>query len=123
MLRAESQVVPVSAVGLGDCTGGNVLTHGPLAQLVAHLHDTQGVVGSSPERPTQAPHGHTARPHRTATVYGNPQIRGREGPVRRTHFRPARLHWVSMLKRTREAKRLRMAGRHLYPWLLLGGGW
>ncbi len=26
---------------------------GPLAQLVAHLHDAQGVVGSSPARPTQ----------------------------------------------------------------------
>ncbi len=27
-------------------------THGPLAQLVAHLHDAQGVRGSSPLRPT-----------------------------------------------------------------------
>ncbi len=27
--------------------------YGPLAQLVAHLHDTQGVVGSSPARPTR----------------------------------------------------------------------
>jgi hypothetical protein len=26
---------------------------GPLAQLVAHLHDAQGVTGSSPVRPTQ----------------------------------------------------------------------
>ena len=26
--------------------------HGPLAQLVAHLHDAQGVTGSSPVRPT-----------------------------------------------------------------------
>ena len=26
---------------------------GPLAQLVAHLHDAQGVRGSSPLRPTQ----------------------------------------------------------------------
>src|SRR5665213_1277162 len=34
-------------------TGGNVDPHGPLAQLVAHLHDTQGVVGSSPARPTE----------------------------------------------------------------------
>ncbi len=25
---------------------------GPLAQLVAHLHDAQGVTGSSPVRPT-----------------------------------------------------------------------
>src|ERR1035437_3346826 len=32
---------------------GIVLVHGPLAQLVAHLHDTQGVVGSSPARPTR----------------------------------------------------------------------
>ena len=32
---------------------GIVLVHGPLAQLVAHLHDTQGVVGSSPARPTK----------------------------------------------------------------------
>ncbi len=31
---------------------GNVTRYGPLAQLVAHLHDTQGVVGSSPARPT-----------------------------------------------------------------------
>ena len=26
---------------------------GPLAQLVAHLHDAQGVTGSSPVRPTR----------------------------------------------------------------------
>jgi hypothetical protein len=26
---------------------------GPLAQLVAHLHDAQGVTGSSPVRPTK----------------------------------------------------------------------
>src|SRR5208282_5142803 len=32
--------------------GGNVVAHGPLAQLVAHLHDAQGVRGSSPLRPT-----------------------------------------------------------------------
>src|SRR5438132_6405050 len=30
----------------------NVRFHGPLAQLVAHLHDAQGVGGSSPSRPT-----------------------------------------------------------------------
>jgi hypothetical protein len=30
-----------------------VVADGPLAQLVAHLHDAQGVVGSSPARPTQ----------------------------------------------------------------------
>ena len=36
-------------VGRAD---GNVARYGPLAQLVAHLHDTQGVVGSSPARPT-----------------------------------------------------------------------
>ena len=29
---------------------------GPLAQLVAHLHDTQGVRGSSPLRPTTLPY-------------------------------------------------------------------
>jgi len=34
---------------------GNVARYGPLAQLVAHLHDTQGVVGSSPARPTRKP--------------------------------------------------------------------
>jgi hypothetical protein len=28
-------------------------TRGPLAQLVAHLHDAQGVTGSSPVRPTK----------------------------------------------------------------------
>jgi hypothetical protein len=33
--------------------GGTVRCLGPLAQLVAHLHDTQGVVGSSPARPTE----------------------------------------------------------------------
>jgi hypothetical protein len=32
---------------------GIVVAVGPLAQLVAHLHDAQGVVGSSPARPTQ----------------------------------------------------------------------
>src|ERR1700722_5194194 len=32
---------------------GMVPPYGPLAQLVAHLHDTQGVVGSSPARPTE----------------------------------------------------------------------
>src|SRR5665811_1686804 len=32
---------------------GIVLLHGPLAQLVAHLHDAQGVTGSSPVRPTR----------------------------------------------------------------------
>ncbi len=31
---------------------GIVIAVGPLAQLVAHLHDAQGVVGSSPARPT-----------------------------------------------------------------------
>src|SRR5450759_2890698 len=34
---------------------GIVLLHGPLAQLVAHLHDAQGVTGSSPVRPTRKP--------------------------------------------------------------------
>jgi len=32
---------------------GNVRGSGPLAQLVAHLHDAQGVTGSSPVRPTR----------------------------------------------------------------------
>ena len=32
---------------------GIVVGDGPLAQLVAHLHDAQGVVGSSPARPTE----------------------------------------------------------------------
>jgi predicted RNase H-like HicB family nuclease len=32
--------------------GGRVIMEGPLAQLVAHLHDAQGVRGSSPLRPT-----------------------------------------------------------------------
>ena len=32
--------------------GAKVVAHGPLAQLVAHLHDAQGVGGSSPSRPT-----------------------------------------------------------------------
>ena len=32
--------------------GGRVRMEGPLAQLVAHLHDAQGVTGSSPVRPT-----------------------------------------------------------------------
>ena len=33
-------------------SGGRVAGEGPLAQLVAHLHDAQGVTGSSPVRPT-----------------------------------------------------------------------
>jgi hypothetical protein len=40
-------------VFVGNRAGGSVIPHGPLAQLVAHLHDTQGVVGSSPARPTR----------------------------------------------------------------------
>src|SRR5580700_2536791 len=51
----RARVVRESPLAFGDCTGGNVHTHGPLAQLVAHLHDTQGVVGSSPARPTRNP--------------------------------------------------------------------
>ena len=39
-----NQTVPSSS--------GIVVPHGPLAQLVAHLHDAQGVRGSSPLRPT-----------------------------------------------------------------------
>ena len=36
-------------------------SYGPLAQLVAHLHDTQGVVGSSPARPTKNVPGQVAQ--------------------------------------------------------------
>ena len=46
---------PSVHVVLGSARGrpsGIVPRYGPLAQLVAHLHDTQGVVGSSPARPT-----------------------------------------------------------------------
>ena len=36
----------------GQRADGRVARKGPLAQLVAHLHDAQGVRGSSPLRPT-----------------------------------------------------------------------
>ena len=39
--------------GVGPRHGWYRRPHGPLAQLVAHLHDTQGVRGSSPLRPTR----------------------------------------------------------------------
>ena len=45
-------VVPERARRAG--CGGRVDAHGPLAQLVAHLHDAQGVRGSSPLRPTSS---------------------------------------------------------------------
>jgi hypothetical protein len=41
---------------------------GPLAQLVAHLHDAQGVTGSSPVRPTRK-------------VQVRRLVRGRGGPM------------------------------------------
>ena len=39
----------------GRTEGGDTVaaSRGPLAQLVAHLHDAQGVTGSSPVRPTK----------------------------------------------------------------------
>ena len=40
-------------VPTGISAGGRVTPKGPLAQLVAHLHDAQGVTGSSPVRPTR----------------------------------------------------------------------
>ena len=41
-------------IGPGADRGGDTVAfrRGPLAQLVAHLHDAQGVTGSSPVRPT-----------------------------------------------------------------------
>ena len=41
--------------------GGRVWVDGPLAQLVAHLHDAQGVRGSSPLRPTRSELGKRLR--------------------------------------------------------------
>ncbi len=55
----RASVVPSTAAASGGrlleparATGGTLQIHGPLAQLVAHLHDAQGVTGSSPVRPT-----------------------------------------------------------------------
>jgi len=42
---------PAGTAGVA-LSGGSVDRDGPLAQLVAHLHDAQGVTGSSPVRPT-----------------------------------------------------------------------
>ena len=62
---------PVSAAVLrgrrgarAKCPGGRVVWYGPLAQLVAHLHDAQGVRGSSPLRPTRQLRASTAPPPR-----------------------------------------------------------
>ena len=52
--RRECRAVALAqAVPTGICPGGRVTAEGPLAQLVAHLHDAQGVTGSSPVRPTR----------------------------------------------------------------------
>ncbi len=51
--HGASGVVPGTAeLRRSELSGGRVWENGPLAQLVAHLHDTQGVRGSSPLRPT-----------------------------------------------------------------------
>ena len=50
----RSAAVPCGAGKWANCPGGRVCRHGPLAQLVAHLHDAQGVRGSSPLRPTSS---------------------------------------------------------------------
>ena len=52
----RSRRLPGPVAGVGSRTAGGIVDRlGPLAQLVAHLHDTQGVVGSSPARPTRKP--------------------------------------------------------------------
>jgi hypothetical protein len=48
MVKGPVDQAPVS--GGGDTVASR---RGPLAQLVAHLHDAQGVTGSSPVRPTK----------------------------------------------------------------------
>jgi hypothetical protein len=51
--RLAAHLTPGSGHASAGCYRGPL---GPLAQLVAHLHDAQGVRGSSPLRPTTSPY-------------------------------------------------------------------
>ncbi len=67
------------------------MAHGPLAQLVAHLHDAQGVRGSSPLRPTDREAARTGSPakgtRRTGSVAQRREFLGRRArDVSRLHL-------------------------------------